>query len=185
MSAAWAPLARKFIAHRRKESLVMAQAAAQEADIADLLEAWSRGDLEQLRLIAPVLVKRLQQAGRAGEALTAALILLDPLVALVEQIRRIPVPDRNQALQTALRICPQARELARRLDDRPCEAAYLSFAGRGCSEARQLSSAREAYEEALTNEHLPKEIVEFLRTTLLPQTRAHVEVLDRILQSAG
>jgi uncharacterized protein (TIGR02284 family) len=41
------------------------------------------------------------------------------------------------------------------------------------------------YEEALTNEHLPKEFIDFVRTTLLPQTQAHVHVLDRILQSAN
>jgi uncharacterized protein (TIGR02284 family) len=39
------------------------------------------------------------------------------------------------------------------------------------------------YDEALKNEHLPAEFVEFIRTTLLPQTRAHVEMLDRIMQS--
>jgi uncharacterized protein (TIGR02284 family) len=41
------------------------------------------------------------------------------------------------------------------------------------------------YQEALTNEHLPKEFVEFLRTTLLPQTQTHVEALELILQSAS
>ena len=41
------------------------------------------------------------------------------------------------------------------------------------------------YKEALTNEHLPEGFIEFVRTTLLPQTRAHVHVLDRILQSAA
>ncbi len=40
------------------------------------------------------------------------------------------------------------------------------------------------YEEALTNEHLPEPFIVFLRTTLLPQTQAHVELLDRILQDA-
>lgn len=40
------------------------------------------------------------------------------------------------------------------------------------------------YEEALTNKHLPPEFIEFLRTTLVPQTRAHVSVLNRFLQSA-
>lgn len=39
------------------------------------------------------------------------------------------------------------------------------------------------YEEALGNKHLPGNFVEYLRTTLLPQTRGHVEVLNRILQS--
>jgi len=41
------------------------------------------------------------------------------------------------------------------------------------------------YEEALANEHLPKDFVEFVRTTLLPQTRAHVDMLDRILRTAA
>ena len=38
------------------------------------------------------------------------------------------------------------------------------------------------YQEALTNEHLPAEVIEYLRSSLLPQTRGHVEVLDFILQ---
>ena len=46
-----------------------------------------------------------------------------------------------------------------------------------------LSAA--TYHEALTNEHLPQEFTEFLRKTLLPQTRTHVEVLERIMQSAS
>jgi uncharacterized protein (TIGR02284 family) len=41
------------------------------------------------------------------------------------------------------------------------------------------------YQEALTNEHLPPEFIGFLRDTLLPQTQAHVAVLERILQSAS
>jgi uncharacterized protein (TIGR02284 family) len=41
------------------------------------------------------------------------------------------------------------------------------------------------YEEALTNEYLPGEFIDYLRTTLLPQTRAHVELLDRLLQPAA
>lgn len=41
------------------------------------------------------------------------------------------------------------------------------------------------YEEALTNKHLPKDFVELVRTALLPQTRAHIEALDRTLQSDG
>jgi uncharacterized protein (TIGR02284 family) len=41
------------------------------------------------------------------------------------------------------------------------------------------------YEESLTNEHLPAEFIEFVRATLLPQTRAHVQVLDRILHAAA
>jgi uncharacterized protein (TIGR02284 family) len=39
------------------------------------------------------------------------------------------------------------------------------------------------YEEALTNKHLPEAFIVFVRTTLLPQTRAHVAVLDRIMQT--
>jgi len=40
------------------------------------------------------------------------------------------------------------------------------------------------YEDALTNEHLPKDFITYLGSTLLPQTQAHVELLDRILESA-
>ena len=41
------------------------------------------------------------------------------------------------------------------------------------------------YQEALTNEHLPTPFIEYLRTTLLPQSRAHTEVLERFLASAS
>jgi hypothetical protein len=40
-------------------------------------------------------------------------------------------------------------------------------------------------EEALTNKHLPEGFIEYLRATLLPQSRDHVQVLDRILQTFG
>jgi len=40
------------------------------------------------------------------------------------------------------------------------------------------------YEDGLTNEHLPKDFITYLGSTLLPQTQAHVELLDRILESA-
>lgn len=39
------------------------------------------------------------------------------------------------------------------------------------------------YQEAIANEHLPEDVVEYLRTTLLPQTQAHVEMLARRLKS--
>lgn len=39
------------------------------------------------------------------------------------------------------------------------------------------------YEEALTHEHLGSDFIEYLRMTLLPQTRAHVAVLDRLVGS--
>jgi uncharacterized protein (TIGR02284 family) len=39
------------------------------------------------------------------------------------------------------------------------------------------------YEEALTNDNLPANFVEYLRTTLLSQTRSHIQVLDRLLAS--
>src|ERR1043165_483128 len=42
-------------------------------------------------------------------------------------------------------------------------------------EERGLST----YQEALTNEHLPEEFIQYLRTTLMPKTKGHVEVLDR------
>ena len=41
------------------------------------------------------------------------------------------------------------------------------------------------YEESLSNPHLTKEFVEFVRTTLLPQTRSHVQTLDRLMQSVA
>jgi uncharacterized protein (TIGR02284 family) len=42
--------------------------------------------------------------------------------------------------------------------------------------------ARE-YEKALDNEQLPAECKDLIRTRLLPQTRAHVPMLDRIMAS--
>jgi len=41
------------------------------------------------------------------------------------------------------------------------------------------------YEESLANPNLPKEFVEYVRSTLLPQTRSHVQTLDRMMQSVA
>ena len=65
------------------------------------------------------------------------------------------------------------------------EGVAKLFGNRAALEALKAGEERGAatYGEALANEHLPKDFVDFVRTTLLPQTRAHVEVLDRMLQA--
>lgn len=46
-------------------------------------------------------------------------------------------------------------------------------------EERGLSN----YREALSSEHLPAGVISYLRTTLVPQTEAHIGVLDRLLNA--
>ncbi len=67
------------------------------------------------------------------------------------------------------------------------EGTAKLFGNRTALQALKAGEERGAatYEEALTNEHLPRDVIEFVRTTLLPQTRAHVETLDRLLQTAA
>src|SRR5262249_50157480 len=128
---------------------VMARAAAPEADVVALLDAWEQGEGQKVRQLAPAVGQRLQNAGRVDEASTAALIHHYFVACVVEQLHRIPVSFRNQFLQMGLQACREARGLAQRLGDRPCEAACLSLAGRGDLEARQFASSRAAYEDAL------------------------------------
>ena len=149
MPAEWAPLARKYIAERRGEFLAMAHRAAADADIAGMLLAWGQEDLLQVDSLAPAVAERLRHAGRTDEASTAVLVHRDCRASLVEHIRHLPESVRNQALQVSLQACLEAREVAQRLNDRPCEARYLLFTAIGHLEARQLSAARNAYDDAL------------------------------------
>ena len=70
---------------------------------------------------------------------------------------------------------------------RAVEGAAMLFGNAAALKALKAGEERgvATYEEALTNKHLPEEFLEFVRTSLLPQTRSHVEVLDRLLQSAA
>jgi len=44
-------------------------------------------------------------------------------------------------------------------------------------------NGRKHYAEAVTNENLPKDVIEFVRGSLLPKTQEHVQTLDRLLKS--
>jgi len=65
------------------------------------------------------------------------------------------------------------------------EGAAKAF---GCAAALKAlkegeESGLKSYEELLNDPELPRECVTFLRTRLLPQTRAHIAVLDRLMEA--
>jgi hypothetical protein len=148
-TSGWPSLARTYLARRQEADLARAIEAAQgQPEIAALLEAFRRSDLEAVGRLAGELATTLEEQGREEEAWTVALLATDLWARLTEWFNRFPLPQQRQALETGLKACDQAIELCRRLADEPCLAFYLGGKGNGLYRARRLEEAEGAYREA-------------------------------------
>jgi hypothetical protein len=149
-TGAWAGLARQYLARRDETFLRSARAAAAgDARIVRLLDAYERRDLHTLERIAEPLALTLGRDGRHEEALTVRLLDLDPRAALAEQFNQFPIEQRRRALELGLESCEEAIALAAQIGDEPCWAFFLAVRGNGLREARDLHPARAAFDEAL------------------------------------
>lgn len=81
----------------------------------------------------------------------------------------------SQSSQTWGAFAKAVEGVAKLLGNRAALAALKAGEERGAAN----------YEQALTNEHLPAKFIDYLRTTLLPQTRAHVKLLDDLVKTAS
>ena len=110
----------------------------------------------------------------------------------VDDLRRVHVEHREAANRLRLFVRDLGGEPSQSSQTwgafaKAVEGAAKLFGNSAALKALKAGEERGAgtYQEALTNKHLSTEFIEYLRTTLLPQTRAHIEVLERILPAAS
>lgn len=149
----WPRLARAYLARLKPELLEAAIDAARrdgEAEAAALLLHFRRKDFEQLFQLAEKMFGALRAAGREEEALTVALLGLDPRASMAGNFMYYPVEQQAEALRIGLEASRQAAHFAGSIGDEECQAFYLMSLGNGWTEARHFAEAESAYEEALS-----------------------------------
>lgn len=169
---AWAIKARHHLALRKPEQLDQAIAeAGNEHEIVRLLEAFKQSDFEKIDQLTEQIIIRLQQETRDEEALTTQLICFDTRAVLAEHYIQYPLEDQRQVRETGIQACQLAVQIAVILQDKPCQAFYLSLLASGFIRSRQFREAEYFKTEALQvyrklAESEPHIFLQYLATTL-------------------
>lgn len=187
-SVPWARLTREYLARRELPSLDAAISEAQQSrenDVVELLRYFRDQHHEQVAALSGNLLNAVYSAGRYEEALTVMIISLDSSAELARRFRQYPFEQQMEALSIGLHACQQIVVYARALGDDACQAYYLVGEGLGYAEARYLTDAAGAYEDALKlyralAERQPQVYTMHVATTLnnLGNVRARLFELD-------
>lgn len=147
----WMYKVRKCLALRRQNLLTEAIAETRDqTEINAFLQAFVNQNLSEVDRLAEDLIPQLNQTNRREEALTVNLLYLDVRAGLAEgQHLRFPLEKQQEMRELGIESCRQAVQVARDLNDKPCEAIYLLRLGGGFRHSRNFPEAEYFYAQAL------------------------------------
>lgn len=146
----WAALARRYLSLQNNDFLQQAFLEAKKLDepeITDFFRAFANDN--KVDELAERLIPKLNRANRREEALTIKLFALHTQVGLAEDYVDCPFEEQKEKREKGIRSCQEAIEVAKTLNNKPCQAFYSGILADAYSKSIKLREAELIFIEAL------------------------------------
>jgi CHAT domain-containing protein/Tfp pilus assembly protein PilF len=149
--AAWAIAARRYLALRKSEFLQKAIDEAEKTDETEILEILRAfaGEDPGISRLHKNLSPKLEAESRLEEELTITLLSVDLGVRLVENFQMFSFGEQMHFLDMGIEYCSEAVLVSQYLNEKSCEAFYLTMTGNGLYAAKRFGPAVGFYNRAL------------------------------------